>query len=61
MLLAAGAACLLLVLGVQHFFFGGGMLTVAESRLLRIDHDDSLHIAYRVSRLKEDPPQAQVV
>ncbi len=57
----AGAACLLLVLGVQHFFFGGGMLAVAESRLLRIDHDDSLHIAYRVNQLREHPPEGQTV
>ena len=60
-LAVAGAACLLLVLGVQHFFFGGGMLAVAESRLLRIEHDDYLHIAYRVNQLREDPPEGQTV
>jgi hypothetical protein len=49
------------MLGVHHFFFGGGMLAVAESRLLRIDHDDSLHIAYRVNQLKEDPPEGTTV
>ncbi len=60
-LAAAAAACLLVVLGLQHFFFGGGMTRVAESRLLRIEHDDSLHVAYRVNRLKEDPPDGRVV
>ena len=60
-LAVAGAACLLLVLGVQHFFFGGGMLAVAESRLLRIEHDDYLHIAYRVNQIKKDPPEGQTV
>ena len=61
MLAVAGAACLLLVLGVQHFFFGGGMLAVAESRLLRIEHDDYLHIAYRVNQIRKDPPEGQTV
>ena len=60
-LVAAAAACLLCVLGVQHFFFGGGMLAVAESRLLRIDHDDYLHIAYRVNQLRADPPEGRTV
>ena len=60
-LAVAGAACLLLVLGVQHFFFGGGMLAVAESRLLRIEHDDYLHIAYRVNQIRKDPPEGQTV
>lgn len=61
MLAAGAAACLLLVLGMQHFFFGGGMTRVAESRLLRIEHDDSLHLAYKVNRLKQEPPRGRVV
>jgi hypothetical protein len=62
LVLAAGAAlCLLVVLGVQHFFFGGGMTTVGESRLLRITHDDYLHVAYRVNELKQDPLQDHAV
>jgi len=60
-LVAAVAACLLVVLGVQHFFFGGGMTGVAEGRLLRITHDDYIHVAYKVNRLKDDPPQGQAV
>jgi hypothetical protein len=60
-LLAAAGLCLVAVLGVQHFFFGGGMTGVAEGRLLRITHDDYIHVAYKVNRLKEDPPEGQAV
>ena len=62
LVLAAGAAaCLLAVLGVQYFFFGGGMTGIAEGRLLRITHDDYVHVAYRVNQLKKNPPQDQAV
>lgn len=55
-LLAAVALCALAVLGVQQFFFGRGITSVAQSRLLRHDHDDQLHVAYTVNQLKRDPP-----
>jgi hypothetical protein len=60
-LLAAAGLCLLAVLGVQQFFFGGGMTGVAEGRLLRITHDDYIHVAYKVNRLRQDPPEGQTV
>jgi len=60
-LLAAAALCLLGVLGVQYFFFGGGITTLAEGRLLRITHDDYIHVVYTVNQLKQDPPREQAV
>jgi hypothetical protein len=60
-LVVAVAACLLTVLGVQHFFFAGGMTMVTEGRLLRNTHDDYVHVAYKVNQLKKHPPQGQAV
>ena len=62
-LVLAGAAmvCLLVVLGVQQFFFGGGLTGVSQGRLLRITHDDYVHVAYRVNQLREHPPKGQAV
>jgi hypothetical protein len=60
-LVVAALTCLLAVLGVQHFFFGGGMTCVAEGRLLRITHDDHLHVAYKVNQLKKHSPDRQAV
>ena len=61
MLAAAAAICLLAVLGVQHFFFDGGLTAVAESRLVRHEHDDQVHVAYQVNRLNQDPPSGRVL
>jgi hypothetical protein len=60
-LAAAAALCLLAVLGVQHFFFAGGLTLVGESRLVRHEHDDQVHVVYKVNRLKQDPPSDRVV
>ena len=62
-LVLAGAAmvCLLVVLGVQQFFFGGGLTGVSQGRLLRITHDDYVHVAYRVNQLKKHPPTGQAI
>lgn len=60
-LLAGAALCALAVLGAQQFFFHGGLTRVAEERLVRHEHDDQLHVAYTVSRLKETPPAGPVV
>ncbi len=61
MLAAAAALCVLALAGAQRFFFDGGLTVVAESRLLRHEHDDQVHVAYRVNRLRQDPPQGHVV
>ena len=60
-LAAAAALCLLAVLGVQNFFFAGGLTVFGESRLVRHEHDDQVHVVYKVNRLKQDPPSDRVV
>ncbi len=60
-LLAGAALCALAVFGVQHFFFAGGLTSIAEDRLVRHEHDDQLHVAYTVGRLKATPPAGPVV
>jgi hypothetical protein len=60
-LAAAAALCLLTVLGVQHFFFAGGLTTVGEDRLVRHEHDDQVHVVYQVNRLKKNPPSGRVL
>jgi hypothetical protein len=60
-LLAAAALCVPALLGVQQFFFGGGLTVIGQDRLVRHEHDDQLHVAYTVNRLKQDPPAVPVV
>ena len=60
-LAGAAAVCVLFVLGVQQFFFGGGITGVSEGRLLRITHDDYMHVAYKVNQLKKHPPKGQAI
>jgi hypothetical protein len=60
-LVVAALVCLLAVGGVNYFFFGGGLTHVSAARLLRIPHDDYVHVAYRVDQLKQHPPAGQVV
>jgi hypothetical protein len=60
-LAAAAALCLFAVLGVQHFFYAGGLTAVGESRLVRHEHDDQVHVAYQVNRLRQDPPAGRVL
>lgn len=60
-LLAAAAFCALAVLGVHDFFYGGGLTAIPEERLVRHEHDDQLHVAYTVHRLRQDPPAGRVV
>jgi hypothetical protein len=60
-LAAAAGLCLLALGGTHYLFFGGGLTAIPEGRLLRHDHDDQVHVAYSVNRLKQDPPQGRVV
>ena len=55
-LLAAGA-----LLVFQSALVDGGLTLVSEGRLLRITHDDYLHVAYRVAELKKEPPQQRTI
>jgi hypothetical protein len=60
-LLAAAALALCGVLALQHAVVSGGLTAVSEGRLLRITHDDYVHVAYRVAELKKHPPQGRTV
>jgi len=59
------AAAALLALGAllvfQSALVDGGLTLVSEGRLLRITHDDYLHVAYRVAELKKEPPQQRTI
>ena len=55
--LVLAAAVLITVgalLGFQSVLVHGGLTVVSENRLLRITHDDYLHVAYRVAELKKE-------
>ena len=45
----------------QGIFFGGGLTVVDEGRLLRITHDDYVHVSVRVEQLKKAPPTTHTV
>ena len=45
----------------QGLFFGGGLTTVDEGRLLRISHDDYVHVSVRVQQLRKDPPTTHTI
>jgi hypothetical protein len=59
------AAAALLALGAllvfQSALVDGGLTLVSEGRLLRITHDDYLHVAYRVAELKKEPSQQRTI
>ena len=62
LVLAAAALCTLLaVFAFQGVLFGGGLTAVDEGRLLRISHDDYVHVAVKVQELKQHPPQTRTV
>lgn len=60
-LAVAALAALGLVWGAQHWVTRGGLRAVPEERLLRISHDDYLHVAYRVAELRARPPRRPTV
>ena len=62
-LVLAAAALLTLVtlLALQGVLFDGGLTKVDEGRLLRISHDDYVHVSVKVQELKEDPPTTRTV
>jgi hypothetical protein len=62
LVLAAAALCTLLaLLALQGVIFRGGLTSVDEGRLLRISHDDYVHVSVRVQELKKDPPRTRTV
>lgn len=56
-LVVAVALAGLLVLVAQQAFVLGAFTAVSEGRLLRIENDDYIHLAYKLAELKQDPPQ----
>lgn len=62
LVLAAAAALAVAVLfALQGAVHGGGLTMVDEERLLRITHDDYLHVSYRVAELRRDPPTTRTI
>jgi len=58
------AAALFTLLGLfvfQGILFDGGLTAVDEGRLLRISHDDYVHVSVRVQELKAHPPTTRTV
>jgi DNA-binding transcriptional MerR regulator len=45
----------------QSALVHGGLTLVAEGRLLRITHDDYLHLAYRIAELRQEPSQQPTI
>ena len=41
--------------------FRGGLTAVDEGRLLRITHDDYVHVSVKVQELKKNPPKTRTV
>jgi hypothetical protein len=60
-LVAAGLCTLLAVFALQGVLLDGGLTKVDEGRLLRISHDDYVHVAVKVQELKKHPPRTRTV
>jgi DNA-binding transcriptional MerR regulator len=60
-LIAAASLAVGALLVFQSALVHGGLTLVAEGRLLRITHDDYLHVAYRVAELKKEPSQQRTI
>ena len=60
-LLAAAVLTAVVLLGGQALLFNGGLTSMDEGRLLRITHDDYVHVSVRVHELQKDPPQMRTV
>ena len=58
-LVAAALLGLGALLVFQSALVHGGLTLISEGRLLRITHDDYLHVAYRVAELNKEPPRLQ--
>ena len=60
-LVAAVLITAAVVFGLQGLLLGGGLTTVDEGRLLRISHDDYVHVSVRVQELRKDPPATRTI
>lgn len=62
LVLAAAALITFLALFLsQGALFGGGLTAVDEGRLLRISHDDYVHVSVKVQELKANPPKTRTI
>ncbi len=60
-LAAAAVITLVALLALQGAIFDGGLTKVDEGRLLRISHDDYVHVSVKVQELKADPPKTRTI
>ncbi len=60
-LAAAAFITLFGLFALQGVLFDGGLTLVDEGRLLRITHDDYVHVSVKVQELKADPPTTRTV
>jgi hypothetical protein len=60
-LVAAALLAGLALFSLQGFLFGGGLTLVDEGRLLRITHDDYVHVSVRVEELQDRPPTTRTI
>ena len=61
MLAAAALITLLALFLSQGVLFDGGLTAVDEGRLLRIGHDDYVHVSVKVQELKANPPKTRTI
>ena len=61
MLVAAALLAVACPFALQAAIAHGWLTVVDETRLLRISHDDYIHLSYRSAELRHDPPQGQTV
>jgi hypothetical protein len=60
-LLAAALITAAVIFAGQSLLFGGGLTAVDEGRLLRISHDDYVHVSVRLQELRKDPPPTRTI
>lgn len=61
MLIAAALLTSLAVMALQGALYHGGVTKVDEGRLLRISHDDYVHVSVKVQELRREPPTEYTV
>jgi hypothetical protein len=60
-LVAAALVTLVALFALQGVLFDGGLTAVDEGRLLRITHDDYVHVSVKVQQLRQHPPATRTV
>jgi hypothetical protein len=60
-LAAAALITAVVIFAGQALLFHGGLTAVDEGRLLRISHDDYVHVSVKVQELKANPPKTRTI